>query len=594
MKYTLLHISFIACFLLPATFSFAQDGSSLPSEREEVEKLVQFNGLGRTILSNTDLDGNILKSDTSTARQLTDGEFLLDVAINAQPNENTEVQGILRLRNEFGGFFGSGVSVEIRELWARGLIANAVRYRVGDFDHVMTPYTFFNPDEEGMVNEPMVFRPQKDVIYYEQFYHEGNTRRLQGADLDFGLTFPVFLNEAEISAFAARIRGTDFLTTPSRFVGGGSVDFSTQTLQDSLGLQADFGFNLSHTWDDLNSGDATSGIRNTVWSVDFDVTVLNQDNLGVHLLGEAGRSSLEFREDVNSLFDEGDSFLDVGVAVDLKPANLTVSAGYIDIGPDFFSTAAQSKRVDFNRDKTFFNRIGNDRGIRMPTLFDLARDRAMYTYQLSDRLMAYDPRYANIMPYGQATPNRSGIIIGLDYGSEDDIIEAGADIALLSEIRGQGTTQLKDFTQIRGFANLNLHKLADWKKNLRLTLGLQSENTERGGLEIEQVDLSSTLFEVGLEAELFSRFDLLLGGKFLSAEGNEYIPLIEEFNDVADFPSAYVVDDTESMIGAGFRYRFSDDIYLTLQYQQFSLERANDAANDYDLQQVFVLYNMEF
>ncbi|MCB0635252.1 MAG: hypothetical protein KDC54_01465 [Lewinella sp.] len=572
----------------------AQDGSSLPSSRDETPRVVQFNGLGRAYLQQAGIDGNLLKEDTTTARQLTDGEFLLDVAINAQPNDNTEVQGILRLRNEFGGFFGAGVSVEVRELWARGLIGNALRYRVGDFDYAMTPYTFYNPDEEGMVNEPEVFRPQKDVIYYEQFYQDGNTRRLQGANLDFGLTFPVLFNEARFDGYIARIRGTDLLTIPTRFVGGGSVDLTTQTLQDSLGLRADIGFNLSHTWDDLNSGNANSGIRNLVWSVDFDVTLFDKENLGVHLLGEAGRSSLESLENETSVFDEGDSFLEVGLSVAHKPTGLRVGATFLDVGPDFFSMAAQSKRVNFGNSKDLFNRIGNDRRLRMPTLFDLGPDRSLYTYQLSEQLMAYDPRYANVMPYGQATPNRRGLQLSVDYGDDESALEAGVNVALLREIRGQGTFELKDLRQIRGYANFNAHHLLDWKKNLRLTLGLQQEQADRGGVEIEQVDLSSTLLEVGLEAELFNRCDLLLGGKFLSASGREYVPVIENFNDVLDFPAPYLADDQETLLGAGLRYRFKEDIYLTVQYQQFSYERATDQANAYDLRQFFVLYNMDF
>jgi hypothetical protein len=123
---------------------------------------------------------------------------------------------------------------------------------------------------------------------------------------------------------------------------------------------------------------------------------------------------------------------------------------------------------------------------------------------------------------------------------------------------------------------------------------LQNEQTDRGGVEVENVDFSSNLLEVGIEAELFTRFDLLLGGKFLAAEGREYIPQILQYNDVLDFPAPYVVDETESLIGAGLRYRFKEDVFLTLQYQQFSLSRENDAANDYDINQFYVLYSMDF
>ena len=208
--------------------------------------------------------------------------------------------------------------------------------------------------------------------------------------------------------------------------------------------------------------------------------------------------------------------------------------------------------------------------------------------------MAYDPRYANVMPYGLATANRTGLQLGVSYGDADDPFDVDLSVAMLDEIRGQGTFELKSFMQIRLAADVHLNRLLDWKKTSLLTIGLQREQTDRAGVEVEQVDLTSTLLEVGLEAEVFNRFDVLLGAKMLSAEGREYVPEIENFNDVADFPELYLADDQESLIGAGIRYRFREDIYLTIQYQQYSLQRALDPTNDYDLRQIFAQYNMEF
>ena len=589
--YTLLSLVFAFGWAIP---TFAQDGSSLPTEKEKEKKIVRFNGLGRTILSQSDIEGDVLEADTATARRLTDGEFLLDLAVNATPNEKTEVQGILRLRNQFGGFFGAGISVEIRELWARGIIAEALKYRVGDMDIVMSPYTFFNPDEEGTVNEPMIFRPQKEVLHYEQFYQDNNTRRMQGGQLEFGLDFARGLDDMEANAFIARVRGTDFLTTPTRFVTGGQLNFSTRTLQDSLGLKADFGFNLVHTFDDLQSGDATTGIRNTVYTGTFNVHIIDKKPFALNLMGETGMSDLELKEDTVSVFQEDDSFLDIGLQLHLKDHKLKISAGFVDVGPDFFSIGAQSKRVDFEAEQSFFNRIGNERAVRMPGVFDLANDRALYTFQLSDRLMPYDPRFSNALPYGRATPNRRGFRFGVDYGEETDAIEARLDGALLEEIRGQGTFELKSFTLLRAAANFNFHRMANWKNKMRLTLGYQYEQTTRDGIEVDQVDLTSNLIEAGIEAELFKNFDLLLGAKLLSAEGNDYVPLIETFNDVRDFPAPLIVDDTENLLAAGFKYQFKEDIYLTVQYQRYTSERGKDNPNNFDFNHFFVLYNMNF
>jgi len=48
-------------------------------------------------------------------------------------------------------------------------------------DMVMSPYTLFNSNEEGVGNRAAIFQPQRDVINYEQFYTNNNERRLQGA-----------------------------------------------------------------------------------------------------------------------------------------------------------------------------------------------------------------------------------------------------------------------------------------------------------------------------------------------------------------------------------------------------------------------------
>ena len=422
MKY-IIQIFVSALLLCAMPTIMAQDGSAKATVKEKEGKKIRFNGLGRTILSQTEIDGNVLRGDTSTARRLTDGEFLLDLAVNATPNKKTEVQTILRLRNEFGGFFGSGMSVEVRELWARGIIADALKYRVGDMDMAMTPYTLFNNMEDGIINEAAVFAPQREVVHYEQFYTNAYTRRLQGAKLDFGLDFVSGLDDIDFTGFLARLRGTDFFTIPSRYVTGAQAKINTAVLNDSTGLRGTLGLNIVHTYDDLQSGEATSGIRNTVYTADFDIAIVEKRNLGIHLVGETGMSNLEFKNDSISAFKEDDTFLDVGIKVRLKPQKLGLHVAFIDVGPDFFSVGAQGKRIDYNADKSFYNRIGNTRALRATGLFDMTRDRAIYGFQLNDRLAAYNPNYNNVQPYGNATPNRSGVRFGLTYGDKDDPLE---------------------------------------------------------------------------------------------------------------------------------------------------------------------------
>lgn len=602
MNKALFKIAISTCIaLVSALATMAQDGSAKPSEQEEEQEgKVTFNGLGRTNILQTGIDGNLIEGDgitprdTLTPRGLTDGEFLLDLQINAQPNDKTEVQSILRLRNEFGGFFGAGMTIEVRELWARGVIANAVKYRVGDMDIEMSPYTLFMSQEEGTINEPSIFRPQKELIYYEQFYGDGNSRRMQGAHLDFGLKFTEVLRTADFKGFIARVRGTDFFTIPTRFVTGGEAQFSTVKLSEELGTKLDFGVNFVHTFDDLKSGEANSGIRNTVTSFNGDLRVMNNSDYSLHVLGEGGFSQLRAKEDSVTTFTSEDFFIDIGAKLKLKEKKLSVQANFVDVGPDFFSIGAQSKRVQFDAQKKYYNRAGASQNVRQATLFDLSRDPALYTFELSENLMPYDPRFSNTFPYGKATPNRRGVTANAEYGDENSNVEARVDGAFMTEIQGQGTEELKNFALAKAAATVHINKMINWQNGLRFTLGYQFEQTSRGGTDIESVDLNSNLLELGLEVELFKDFEFLLGTKYLAAEGSDYIPQLERFNVVEDFPRRTLVDDEEILLATGVRYNFKKGIYITLQYHSFAANRGVDNLPGYQLDQVFVLYTMNF
>ncbi|MEM1057538.1 MAG: hypothetical protein AAGI52_18630 [Bacteroidota bacterium] len=603
MRFPLRHALLLLALVLPLGVS--AQGTDTPGGEPEAEATgpgIRFNGLGRTFIQQTDLGGTLAEADTVTSETRADGEFLLDLAVNAQPNRVTEVQGVIRLRNEFGGFFGSGVTVELRELWARGIIADAVRYRLGDMNLALTPYTVFLPDEDGTVNTPEIFQPQREIIDYEEFYTGRNERRFQGGRVDFGLNFDQVLSAVEVRTFLARLRGTDFSTTPTRLLSGGRVGATSRPI-GPFGNQATLGANLAYTWDDLESGDANSGIRNIVYTFDADIRLLDQDGLALHLKGEAGESIAAVRERMEpadaepteeNLFSDDDTFIEAGLAADLKGAGLNVSAMFVNVGPEFYSAAAQSKRVDYGRALGSFARIGNDRAARRFGLFDLSRDESIYTFRVADELMPYDPRYSNTLPYGRATPNRRGVRVDAAYAPEGGPITAGLEAAFLREIRGQGTEELKDFLLVRAEADVPIGQIASLDRRIGATLGLQVENTSRGGVPVEAVDLTSVLFEAGLSAEVYDRLDVLLGATLRQSSGRDYVPQYIDFNDIRRFPAPFVTDDQESLLGAGIRYRFADQVYLTVQYQSYSYGDDATPEDDYRLGQVFALYSMNF
>ena len=596
-----------SCLLVSAlTMPLASGAWAQGAPEAEDGPGIQFNGYGRSLIQQTGLGGEVTDPDTLTVEDIADGEFVLDLVVNGQPGASTEVQGVVRMRNEFGGFFGAGATVEIRELWARGVIADVIRYRVGDMDLALTPYTLFLPDADGVVNEPELFQPLRDVVYYDEFYTGRNTRRLQGANLDFGLSFERGLDAADVKLFLARLRSTDFFETPTRFIGGGRAGLMTNPL-GPYGSRAGLGLNVSYTWDDLKSGEANTGIRNSVISVDGDVTILDRSDFDLHLIGESGWSVVRLKENtdddeaeeqgdpVDEIFiEDTDTFIEIGLAGELKAYDLGLSAMFVNVGPEFYSAAAQSKRIDYTRAKSTFDRLSNESDVRRASLFDLTRDPAIYTFRIANQLVSYDPRYGNVLPYGRATPNRRGVRLGAAYTSADLPVDAALDLALLKEIRGQGTEELKDFVLLRGEATVDVDEFIEWDRDLRVTLGTQYESTNRGGEGVEVVDLTSFLFEAGVAVEVYDRLDVLLGAKTRTSSGSDYLARIVDFNDVQSFSRPFVTDDQESLLGGGLRYRFRDDISLTVQFQRFNYSSDGAPDADYTLNQIFALYTMTF
>ena len=108
------------------------------------------------------------------------------------------------------------------------------------------------------------------------------------------------------------------------------------------------------------------------------------------------------------------------------------------------------------------------------------------------------------------------------------------------------------------------------------------------------MDLTSTLVEAGLSVEVYDRLDVLLGTKLRTSSGRDYVPLLENFNDIRDFPGEFVTDDQETLVGTGLRYRFKEGVYLTVQYQRFNYGDDATPADDYSLDQIFALYSMSF
>ena len=109
--------------------AFAQDNN----------KKYWLSGNARNVIN---LDEIHTEDDSLATSKVEYGHTLVDLSANIKPNDNTYINAILRVRNEYGGFWGSGVTFDLRQLYMKGLIANAIRYQVGDFSYKLRHLLF--------------------------------------------------------------------------------------------------------------------------------------------------------------------------------------------------------------------------------------------------------------------------------------------------------------------------------------------------------------------------------------------------------------------------------------------------------------------
>ena len=125
------------------------------------KKTIDFIGGARSYMSNSAINVQDSLPDTTTLKRNTGGYALIDMGVNIRPNDKTEIMGMFRIRNEYGGFWGAGVSFDVRQLWLKGIIGNVLRYQLGDLNLKQTPFTLYNNRVQLMDSLPSIFQLQQ-------------------------------------------------------------------------------------------------------------------------------------------------------------------------------------------------------------------------------------------------------------------------------------------------------------------------------------------------------------------------------------------------------------------------------------------------
>jgi hypothetical protein len=549
------------------------------SSFSQEDKKVQFVGGARSIISNADFSSD--QEDTVTSRKNSGGYALIDLGFKINPNASTEILGMVRIKNAFGGFWGSGVTFDVRQIHVKGVVKNALRYQIGNIDYKLTPYTFYNHNADLLVQSSSVLRIKEEVLNYESFY-KNNTWRQQGAAIDFALQFPKVLDEIKVNAFITRLNPSNLGNILERLYGGGNVIF-TQSKYLTLG------FNHVSIFDLKNTALNDNAYRNNVSSVSYKATL----DLKKHMFGISGESG--FSSSALSLDTTGglnDYFINVQANFQHKKSGLKAHLGYMDNGADFRSFGAQSKRVDFNQLNNFYERYTNDQIIRPLSNYDLYNDPTLYSNSITTGIMAYNPAVNNVLPYGIATFNRRGLFAGLTVSNKQKSIKLEANYYRLGEVRGQGTTKLRNFNSVNANLEFNFSTMFNWKKEQKLTAGYAFQDTKRTSeLSFEQIALKSTTLNLGLEMELVDDLYLLANSYYFKSKGNESMPVRNSDGEIINY-TAMNISGEEVCLAGGLKYNFTPSIYLAAIYESNS--NSFSSVSSYRYNQFYIYYIMKF
>ncbi|MFM7729633.1 MAG: hypothetical protein ACKO6L_01200 [Flavobacteriales bacterium] len=555
-------------------------GIRLSAQAQQTPQKITFTGAARGQFYG-DHFSNASEADTVTTAKTNSGHVMADVGIHIRPNDAMEIQGMVRVRNDYGGFWGSGVSFDIRQLYIKGVAGGVVKYQLGDINYKLTPFTLYNNNQEIYDAAPLVFKQQMDVINYDHFYNADQSWRQQGASAEFGLSFAKSIQALQFRTVGTRLKTSDFGQTNDRVLLG----LNAEVIQsDALR----FGLNHVIVTDILGTSRNPQKFQQPVTTLTMDYQ-RKSGFMSYTWHTEAGLSGRSVDGDSTFTVRNG-RFIHTAFTSKEERWGLSLTGGWSYVSADFRSIGAQTKRINFNAELDASQRIGNDQHLRPLTLADMLRESNMCTMQLQSALMPVSKTYDNITPYGDATPNRQGFQLNASLKPKLKSQELFVHAWLGSETRGEGTNTLRQFQRFQ-FKWSRTQIIAGRKNTLSL-FGRQDHTQRPGEEKIPAVDLTTRLASLGWECEISDGFQVMLGWMWLQAKGFDFLSQRALDEQVVTFQE-WTVNTRQQIAAAGLRYTFNERSFLTVQYQQ-AYHRSQEANNQYGLSQWMLLYQITF
>ena len=547
--------------------------------QSQVKSKLWYDGNARVMYNRDALEGTLKEMDTVSTRSNGGGFTIVDLGLHFIPVDAIEISSQIRLRNEFGGMWGNRSSVELRTLSAKGVVNNNIAFSVGDIYLKQTKFTLYNYEQELSEFEPSVFKFYRDFVNYENYY-QSNYWRLQGIQTNFSYNMYNFIEQLDFDGFTARVRGSEWLGKPELIMLGGSAVVR-------LSNKVNVGSHFVNTFEILSSANEKVAYYNPVLNTQLVYSGSFKD-LPYKALLEGGFSKRGW--DGDSLAPEiKGNFITGLIYSETKKGTFNLGFRYVDT--DFRSIGAQTRIIDYNNITTSYPYFSNNYTQRKVSLLDIMSDPNVYNQSMSTSLMNYNQMYSAVSAYGDATPNRIGLTAEIDKINITDFFSAKVQSQYFSEIIGQGTTQKRSFNKSALHSLLSLDKLFSFKNSCELEGSINLETVKRDGEDFEKIDFNSALYSGSISIELIKNLKIIAGAKVFYAEGNEFVVERNIYDQINDY-SAINYDNKETILIGGIQHHFTDDIYFTMQYNQFNVLDKTNTHDEFSIGRLIFMFNM--
>lgn len=565
-------IIFTIAFIFIQLFTIAQQ-----------DEKIRFSGLTRSIISR-----DLNKTDTINPLNSTSGYNLIDLNTHINPLKDIEILAQLRIRNEFGSFFGSGTQITVRQLTAKGVLGNRIKFTIGDMYLKQNKFTLHNYDEELPFFNSDFVSSYRDIVHYENFY-TNNRWRLQGIQTNFSYEFDRFIKTLELDFFITRPRGYQYISNANRvsdmLLSGGS-------LISKINSNLTFESNYINLFEIPSSGNINISVRNPVIQGGLNYHYDSPQAKLEHNIqaGFSERSWLQFDSLTNytvGMFSEFSS------SYTKKDSSLGFSFGGRYVDPNFRSSGSQTRRINFNDNTPSVYPEYTSNELQRPiSVFDIISDPTIYNQDLSTNLMGFNPIYSNSLPFGDATPNRLGVFAKFNLISKNKFLELNFNSSYFEEVIGQGSLLKRNFVLLSGNTKFNLHEIFGLNKKLSVSVSIVDETTKRSSSNAENVNLISRQLNFSSSIETLDDLFIQLGYKSFNSEGNEYLTNRSAYGNIQGFtPINY--NQNDNMYIAGLKYKFRPNVYLNLQYNLWGTNFNDSNIPDFKYQRLLFIFSVK-